>query len=192
MIDSAFLTRQYFKGELIPQDLNEDEYQFYTQNLVIARSHQVTMSVLYFDKRNYNIVKGYCKQNFNAKSELVSRTYFVEQFKQLAVKDNLITKLKTEIKLEPKQVLFTNLKGYSILARKIAIDGEYDLLPLREPTDIDKTYEDLIGVIETQDKFFPDDTYFKEQVNLIYKSEAGVIKLPSTILSLIYWFYVLS
>jgi len=173
-----------------PKTLSHDEFNYYLNNLATARTLTDKRTVLYFDKRNYTVVKGYCNNNLNGKGDLISKRYYVEYFKQIAVKDRLIQKLKDEVKLEPKQVIFTNITTTSILGRRIAIEGDYDLMEVRPPSNIAKVYEDLIGIVESQDKFFPDFTFFREQLELIHKQESELYgKIPSSIYTLILWYH---
>lgn len=196
MINEIELKKRFFKegDNFDSRNLKDDELNFYFRNLATARTNKVSLPILYFDKRNYTVVKGHCNNNLNERSELISRRYFVEYFGQIAVKDNIITKLNSECKISPRQVIKTNITSNSILGNKIAIDGEYDILPIVQPKNVSKTYEDMIGVIESQDGFFNpingDLTFFREQLNLIHKTETE--KIPSSIMALILWYYNIS
>lgn len=194
MINEIELKKKFFRegDNFDDTQLNEDELNYYFRNLATARTNKVELPILYFDKRNYTVVKGYCNNNFNERSELISQRYFVEYFRQIAVKDNLITKLNSECKILPRQIIKTNITSNSILGNKIAIDGEYDILHITQPNNVSKTYEDMIGVIESQDGFFKDAglTFFREQLDLIHKSETE--KIPSSIMALILWYYNIS
>lgn len=194
MINELELKKRFFRegDNFDDTTLNDEELNFYFRNLATARTNKVELPILYFDKRNYTIVKGYCNNNFNERSELISRRYFVEYFRQIAVKDNVISKLNSECKITPHQTIKTNITSNSILGNKIAIDGEYDLLPIVQPKNVSKAYEDMIGVIESQDGFFKPEglTVFREQIDLIHKSETE--KIPSSIMALILWYYNIS
>jgi len=143
MINEVELKKRFFKegDNFDSRNLKDDELNFYFRNLATARTNKVSLPILYFDKRNYTVVKGYCNNNLNERSELISRRYFVEYFGQIAVKDNIITKLNSECKISPRQVIKTNITSNSILGNKIAIDGEYNILPIVQLNNVSKTYE---------------------------------------------------
>jgi hypothetical protein len=166
--------------------LTQEEFDYYISTLATQRSSTIPRSVLYFDKQNYTVIRGEVRNDYNSNQQLIADKYYVQYYRQIAVKDNLLDKLSGECGFLSGQVIFTNISVNSILGRKIAIKGDYKLLKKQLPTELDKSYEDLIGVIESQSDFFKDDTFFREQIKLIEQSEKE--KIPSSILALIFWY----
>lgn len=187
-MDNVELKKKFFKqgDNFDVSELSDAEYQYYVSHLLTQRRISTPVTVLYFDRQWYNIVKGYQTQNYNGQNGVISQQYKVEVFDRISVKDNLLIKLEKPFKLIPKQLIITNINTASILARKIALQGDYDLLCKSLPVDIEKCYEDLIGSIESQGDFFQDDTFFREQIKIIHQSEK--MAFPHTITALILWF----
>ena len=180
------LKRRFFRDpeNFDATKLTSEEYDYYFNYLAEARSNTVNANVIYFDKKVYSVVQGHCRNSYNQRGELIANRFRVEHFTNIAVKDDLLEKL-VEIFKTSKNI-FTNIQSQSILFRKIAIYGDWELMRLPSITDIDKSYEDLIGMVESQKNFFINPTFFREQVNLIHQSEGQ--KIPSSILALIHWF----
>ena len=73
--------------------LTAEEYDYYLHYLAEARSSTVNAHVIYFDKRVYSIVQGYCCNSYNSRGELISNRFKVEHFENIAVKDDLLEKI---------------------------------------------------------------------------------------------------